>query len=103
VLVDHARARKAAKRGGGAAVITLNEELAGSPTGPRDVVALDDALQTLAKIDERKAKIIEMRFFAGMSGEEIAAAAGVSSATVTRELRMAQAWLFREMSSASAV
>jgi len=72
VLVDHARARKYQKRGGGAVKVTLVEELGGSNERPHDLVALDDALEALAKIDERKSRVIELRFFGGLSVEETA-------------------------------
>ncbi len=99
VLVDHARAEKAGKRGGGATCVTFNEDLFEAPAGDRDVLALDDALKALAELDPRKAQIVEMRFFGGMTGEEIAAALGISLKTVGRDLRMAQAWLHREMAA----
>src|ERR1041385_8313164 len=96
ILVQYARSRNAVKRGGGAR-ITLNEAVLLSPERPPDVIQLDDALAELAKVDERKAKIIELRYFGGLSIEEIAEVVGVSVATVGRETRFAQAWLAREL------
>jgi RNA polymerase sigma-70 factor, ECF subfamily len=98
ILVDHARERTAAKRGGGALKISLEdappvftEEDAGS------LLALDEALERLAAFDERKCRVVEMRSFAGMSVEETARALGVSEPTVKREMRLAAAWLRREL------
>jgi RNA polymerase sigma factor (TIGR02999 family) len=98
VLVEHARARSAAKRGGGGQKLSLDEAINYSQEQAADLVALDDALTALAEFDERKARAIELRYFGGFSIEEVADALGVSVATVGRELRMAQAWLHREMS-----
>lgn len=97
ILVDHARRRTAAKRGGGARTVPL-EEAAGM-VGERDdvIVALDEALSTLEKQDPEKAKLIEMRFFGGLTAEESAEVLGVPVQTVRRQLRVAQAWLQREV------
>jgi RNA polymerase sigma factor (TIGR02999 family) len=94
VLMNHARGRAARKRGGGARVVTL--DTAEEPSAPRDlnVVALDDALRGLAKLDERKARIVEMKFFAGLTTEEIAGALALSVATIEREWSFARAWLY---------
>jgi RNA polymerase sigma factor (TIGR02999 family) len=96
VLVDHARARKYQKRGGGLKV-TLVEELGGSNEQPHDLVALDDALEALAKIDERKSRVIELRFFGGLSVEETASVLKVSPETVMRDWKFAKTWLLREL------
>jgi RNA polymerase sigma factor (TIGR02999 family) len=96
ILVDHARARQADKRGGGRTLLPLNEELAGAGR-EADLVALDDALTALATHDARKARVLELRIFAGLSVEETAEALGISVATVGREYRFAEAWLRREM------
>jgi RNA polymerase sigma factor (TIGR02999 family) len=98
ILVDHARERNAAKRGAGAPRLSL-EEAVGVP-GARevDLIGLDDALNGLAKIDPEQSRIVELRFFGGLSIDEAAAVIGVSSATVNREWAAARAWLFREMS-----
>lgn len=97
VLVDHARARDYQKRGGGAYKVTLDEAMVGPEERGHDLVALDDALQELAKIDPRKSRVVELRFFGGMSVEETAAILHVSQDTVLRDWRLAKAWLRREM------
>jgi RNA polymerase sigma-70 factor (ECF subfamily) len=97
ILVDHARARRAHKRGGIAARVTFDEELAVTDEPLQDFVALDDALEALAKFDERKSRVIEMRFFGGLTVEETAAVLKVSPATVMGDWRLAKAWLKREM------
>lgn len=96
ILVDSARARRYRKRGGGAMNVTFTESLAVSRTSP-DLVALDDALDLLAKHDERKSRVVELRFFGGLKNEEIAAALGISTDTVTRDWQMAKLWLRREL------
>jgi RNA polymerase sigma factor (TIGR02999 family) len=97
ILVDHAKARKREKRGGGAERIPLDEAvLVGSQT-PRGIVELDDALKALAIRDRRKAEVIELLFFGGLTYDEVAAALQISPATVHRELKMAKAWLHREL------
>jgi RNA polymerase sigma factor (TIGR02999 family) len=98
VLVDHAKARKAAKRGGGAAKIPLSEELALGEVVDLDILALDQALASLAQFDPRQARVVELRFFAGLSHEEIAELLDVSLSTVKRDWRTARLWLYREMS-----
>jgi len=96
ILIDDARKRKAEKRGGGLR-ITLEEEMDAAVEKAPDVLALDLALDGLAQIDERKSRVIELKYFGGLTTEEIAAATGTSVATVGRDLRMAHAWLHREM------
>jgi RNA polymerase sigma factor (TIGR02999 family) len=96
ILVDFARAKRYQKRGGGAIQVTLVDEVALSEPG-RDLVALDDALEALAKHDERKSRVIEMRFFGGLSVKETAEALHVSPETVMRDWKMARAWLLREL------
>ena len=98
ILVDHARKNKSAKRGSGVAKASLEDALNFAPERSPDILSLDDALQALAKVDERKCKIIELRFFGGFSIDETAQAMGISSATVGREQRLAEAWLHRELS-----
>lgn len=97
VLVDHARARRRAKRGGGAAPVTLDEALVVSPEPAPDLVALDEGIARLSALDERKARVVELHYFGGLTYDETAAALGVSAATVDRELRLAKAWLYREL------
>ena len=97
VLVDHARHRGYQKRGGGAQRVTLDEELLMSPDPALDVVALDRALDALAKVDARKSRTIELRFFGGLSVEETAEVLHVSPDTVKRDWRLAKLWLLREL------
>jgi RNA polymerase sigma-70 factor (ECF subfamily) len=97
VLVDHARTRRRAKRGGGAERIPLEQALAFSDSQSADLLALDEALTKLATIDPRKSAVIEMRFFSGMSVEETAAVLGVSTNTVIRDWGLARSWLYREL------
>ena len=103
ILVDHARSHAAAKRGQNAPRLSLEEAAEFSREEAGEVVALDDALTSLARLDERKARVVELRHFGGLTVEEIAAALGVSTATVTREMRLAQAWLLREMDATSGI
>lgn len=97
VLVDHARARGYRKRGAGVQHVPLDEQLAASPDPSVDIVALDRALDLLAEADPRKSRVIEMRFFAGLSVEETAEVLHVSSDTVKRDWRLAKLWLLREL------
>jgi RNA polymerase sigma-70 factor, ECF subfamily len=97
ILVDHARARNYQKRGGGSPRVTFDEELAVTSEPREDLVAIDDALEALAKFDERKSRVIELRFFGGLSVEETAAVLKVSPDTVMRDWRLAKVWLRREM------
>ena len=90
--------RQAAKRGGGVLVASLEEAWVTSVEPDTDVVALDEALKTLAKIDPRKAKVVELRFFGGLSVKETAAALEISEESVLRDWRLARAWLARELS-----
>ena len=99
VLVDHARARKSQKRGGGAPAIAL-DMLSGvlpDASRPDDVIELDEALERLIALEERKGRAIELHYFGGLSYEEVAEALEVSPATVHRDMRMAKAWLFKEL------
>jgi len=98
ILVDYARNRGYAKRGGSALQVSLDEELIVSEERSAEVVALDDALQSLARLDERKSRLVELRFFGGLSIEETAEVLGVSPGTVMRDWTLAKAWLRREMS-----
>ena len=99
VLIDHARASKAERRGGGEIRkrVTLAGVLDDAPSDDVDIAALDEALQQLAAFNERHAKIVELRFFGGMSGEQIAAHLDISRSTVVRELTFSRAWLKRQM------
>jgi len=97
ILVDHARAKGFQKRGGGAVRVPFDESLMVTREPAHDFVALDDALTALASFDERKSRVIELRFFGGLSVEETASVLSVSPDTVMRDWRLAKAWLLREM------
>ncbi|MDR3700036.1 MAG: sigma-70 family RNA polymerase sigma factor [Candidatus Sulfopaludibacter sp.] len=97
ILLDHARRRVAAKRGGAAARVNLDEVPDLGPGRANELIALDDALTALAKLDPRKAQVIELRFFAGLSVEETAEVLKVSADTVMRDWRLARAWLLAEL------
>jgi RNA polymerase sigma factor (TIGR02999 family) len=97
ILVDHARAHKTAKRGEGAISITFDEAMISVHEREAEIMALDEALCLLAQIDERQSKIVELRFFAGMSEEETGQALGISARTVKRDWRIAKAWLFARL------
>ena len=95
ILIDHARARLCDRRGGGAAHVTLDAAAEVSSQRADELVALDDALQRLAEVDARKSRVVELRFFGGMSVEETAEVLGVSTVTVMRDWSTAKAWLHR--------
>jgi RNA polymerase sigma factor (TIGR02999 family) len=98
ILVDHARNHKAAKRGGNSLKLTLQEGLVGRKEKNLDVVALDDALNQLARLSPQQSEIVELRFFSGLTIEDTSEVLGISPATVKRNWTAARAWLFREMS-----
>ncbi len=98
VLIDHARRKLAGKRGGDQIKITLNEEVAGAIASPESLLELDRALERLEELSPRQRQVVEMRFFGGMTHEEVAEVMSVSVPTVRRDWRLAQAWLNREMS-----
>jgi RNA polymerase sigma factor (TIGR02999 family) len=97
ILVDHARSRGAGKRDGGTR-LTLDEAAELSKSKAVDLLALDDALNQLSRISQRQSRIVEMKFFGGLSIEETSEVLGVSSATVERDWAVARAWLYREIS-----
>jgi RNA polymerase sigma factor (TIGR02999 family) len=97
LLVDHARARRAQKRWDGMEAVILDEGKLLSPTKSPEVLDLNDALDRLAVFDERQSRIVELRFFAGLSEDETAEALGISARTVRREWRVAKAWLYHEL------
>lgn len=97
ILVDHARAQQAGKRGAGAIKLELDEAMAVSQQRELDLVGLDEALERLSALDERQGRIVELRFFAGLSVEETAEVMHLSAATVKREWSSARAWLYREI------
>ena len=99
VLIDIARAKHYQKRGGGAVKVTLVDALAPSDERGQDLIALDDALKALAKFDDRKSRVVELRFFGGLSVEETASVLGVSVDTVMRDWKLARAWLLKELRS----
>ena len=98
ILVDYARARRAAKRGGENLVVSLNEALIAPGERAAELVALDDALASLSAIDRRKSQVVELRYFGGLSVEETAEVLQVSPVTVARDWRLARTWLLREIS-----
>lgn len=97
VLVDLARKKRSKKRGAGARPVTLDEALLVTPEPGQDLAALDDALHALAEVDDRKARVVELRFFGGLSVEESASVLKVSVDTVMRDWKFAKAWLSREL------
>jgi RNA polymerase sigma-70 factor (ECF subfamily) len=102
ILIDHARTRNAAKRGGGQGVFSIDECMDAPLERPSALIQVDDALQALEVHDARKAQLVEMRFFGGMTAEESADALGLPVAKVRAELRIAQAWLKRELDNRAA-
>ena len=101
ILVDYARRHGSAKRGGSVCKLSLDDAMVASRRKALDVVALDDALQELARIDERQSRVVELRFFGGLTLEEISAALEIGPATVQRDWTSARAWLYREISRKS--
>jgi RNA polymerase sigma factor (TIGR02999 family) len=100
ILVEYARRRASAKRGGGQPRVTLSEEVVGTTEPTVSLVALDDALRTLAAFDPQQSRIVELRFFGGLTVEETADVMGMSPRTIKREWRVAKAWLQRELETA---
>jgi RNA polymerase sigma factor (TIGR02999 family) len=99
ILINYANSRLAKKRGGGQRVVTFNEESVVQEARAEELVALDEALSELAKLNERQSKVVECQFFGGLTHEEIAAALGVSVPTVRRDWRLARAWLSQELAN----
>ena len=98
ILVDDARHRRNAKGGGSVVRVPLDEEAVGSPSRGVELLALDDALGLLSQIDPRKGRVVELRYFGGLSAEESAEVLGISPETVKRDWKLAKAWLLRELS-----
>jgi RNA polymerase sigma factor (TIGR02999 family) len=98
ILVDYARAKQSQKRGGIQQQVTLDENAVLSSDSSDDIVALNDALEKLGKLDERKVKVVEMKFFGGLTMEEIAEVLKISAETAKRDWRFARTWLLRELS-----
>lgn len=101
ILVDHANSRNRRKRGGHVQHVALDESVVIGAEAPEIIVSLDDALKRLAVVDPRKSDIVQFLYFGGMTYEETAAALNISPATIDRELRMAKAWLYRELAQNS--
>ena len=97
ILVDHARMKKRAKRGGSNIKVSLSEAALKTPAQDLDIVALDEALKRLEQVDEQQSRVVELRFFSGLSVEETAEVLSISPATVKRDWSMAKAWLHREI------
>ena len=97
ILVNHAVAHKAEKRGGGQTVLALNDAVGFLQTQNIEILALHEALERLTELDKRQAEIVELKFFGGLKNEEIAEVLDISISTITREWEMARAWLYREM------
>ena len=97
ILVDHARKRRYARRGDEAVQVSLDEALLGTPARGVEVLVLDEALESLSKIDPRKGRVVELRYFGGLSVDEIAEVLQISRETVLRDWKMAKAWLLREL------
>ncbi len=103
ILVDYARNRRYAKRGGNAMRVPLDEALLGTRARGIEMLALDEALSTLSKIDPRKGRVVELRYFGGLTVGETAEVLKISPETVLRDWRMAKTWLFRELTNANPV
>jgi RNA polymerase sigma-70 factor, ECF subfamily len=99
ILVDHARRKQADKRGGGVTMVSLDDASPAAQPSSVDVLAVDEALAALAAFDPRQCRVVELRFFAGLSIDEASEALGISPATVEREWALAKAWLYRRLSS----
>ena len=102
ILIDHAKAKHRVKRGGTAVKVMLDENVNFTHERASELLALDDALQSLARMDERKSRIVELRYFGGLTVEETAQVLGISDKTVMRDWNLAKAWLYRELTSNSA-
>jgi RNA polymerase sigma-70 factor (ECF subfamily) len=101
ILIDHARRHAYAKRGGGAKQVSLEEAAIVAPDQASELVRLDEALKTLAKMDERRCHVVELRYFGGLSNEEIAGVLKVSENTVTRDWNLARAWLYQQLAGSA--
>lgn len=101
ILIDHARRHAYAKRGGGAKQVSLEEAAIVAPDQASELVRLDEALKILAKMDERRCHVVELRYFGGLSNEEIAGVLKVSENTVTRDWNLARAWLYQQLTGSA--
>ena len=102
ILIDHARRRAYAKRGGGAQQVSLEEVAIVAPDLGSNLIRLDEALQTLAEMDPRRSQVVELRYFGGLNNEEIAGVLKISENTVTRDWNMARAWLYQQLTGSGA-
>jgi RNA polymerase sigma-70 factor, ECF subfamily len=102
ILIDHARRQAFAKRGGGAQQVSLEEVATVAGVQARDLIRLDEALKCLAEMDPRRSQVVELRYFGGLNNEEIAGVLNVSENTVTRDWKMARAWLYQQLSGSAA-
>jgi RNA polymerase sigma factor (TIGR02999 family) len=102
ILVDHARSYRAAKRGGGVCKLALEDAQGSAAPQDVDIIALDDALKTLATMDEQQSRVVELKFFGGLSIEDTAEVLGISASTVKRDWITARAWLYRELDRSAA-
>src|SRR5215813_4392229 len=101
ILIDHAKAKHRVKRGGTAVKVMLDESVNFTHERASELLALDDALQSLARMDERKSRIVELRYFGGLTVEETAQVLGISDKTVMRDWNLAKAWLYRELTNSA--
>lgn len=101
VLLQHARSHNANKRGGSQRKVPLDEVMVGTDEAARDIIALNDALDALTRLDERKSRILELRYFGGLTASEIAEVMGLSEATIGREMKFAYAWLHQAVAADS--
>jgi RNA polymerase sigma factor (TIGR02999 family) len=102
ILIDHARRHAYAKRGGGARQVSLDEAATLTPDMSSELLRLDEALNSLAELDPRRSQVVELRYFGGLSNEEIAAVLHISENTVTRDWNMARAWLYQQLTGSGA-
>jgi RNA polymerase sigma-70 factor (ECF subfamily) len=101
ILIDHARRHAYAKRGGGAQQVSLEDVAVISPSLGSELMRLDEALKSLAEMDPRRSQVVELRYFGGLSNEEIAGVLNVSENTVTRDWNMARAWLYQQLTGSA--
>lgn len=102
ILIDHARRHRYAKRGGGAQQVSLEEVAVITPDVSRELLLLDEALNSLAEMDPRRSQVVELRYFGGLNNEEIAGVLNISENTVTRDWNMARAWLYQQLTGSGA-
>lgn len=103
ILIDHARRHAYAKRGGGAQQVSLDEAATVAPDRGRELIHLDEALKVLAEMDQRRCHVVELRYFGGLSNEEISGVLKISENTVTRDWNLARAWLYRQLTGSGSI